>query len=198
MAHQPTDYIPTFPHVTPEPPPVQQPTTPTSNHLTPCPHCGVDLDCRGLSGLVACPHCHGQFTVPVCGQPDEVLPFISDPTPMKRSRPASKRSSGLSLQTTRRIFFVVIYVGLGVLTAIWFLPFGYRWSWYMADALTACVVSTLTCPGCGFTFSAIGRWSSGSYNDHRDRHILNVRSPIDGSVVGHTECPQCDCTIIVR
>ncbi len=183
---------------TPPPPPPQQSFPTASTNLTPCPHCGAELDCHGLSGLVACPHCHGQFTVPVCDQSDDVLPIISDPTPMKRSRPPAKRSIGLSIRSVRQFFFFIFYVGLGVLTAVWFLPFGYRWSWYMSDALTACVVSTLTCPGCGFTLSAIDRWSSGSFNDHRERHILNVRSPIDGSVVGHTNCPQCDCTIIVR
>ena len=56
---------------------------------------------------------------------------------------------------------------------------------------------SLHCKNCGLEIPAVGQWQIGSFHDHRHRHILAAKSPIDGARVGHINCPQCECTILV-
>ncbi|MEK6258015.1 MAG: hypothetical protein AABP62_05285 [Planctomycetota bacterium] len=59
------------------------------------------------------------------------------------------------------------------------------------------LVSSLKCKSCGLEIPAVGQWRVGSYTDHRERHILAAKNPIDGGRVGHFDCPQCSATILV-
>lgn len=59
------------------------------------------------------------------------------------------------------------------------------------------LISSLRCKGCGLEIPAVGQWKIGSYSDHRERHILWAKNPIDGTRIGHIDCPQCSCTTLV-
>lgn len=60
------------------------------------------------------------------------------------------------------------------------------------------LIHSVRCPGCEEDIEAVGRWTIGDYTDHRDRHILRVRHPRDGSCIGQTNCPRCGSTILIR
>lgn len=68
----------------------------------------------------------------------------------------------------------------------------------LARHAAALIVSAIRCPGCGFQMDAVSRWSVGSFNDHRERHIFLAWNPIDKGYTGHINCPQCDATIRIR
>lgn len=69
---------------------------------------------------------------------------------------------------------------------------------WLTNLVLSQVIRTIRCPGCQDDIPAIGRWRSGGFNDHRERHVLQVRNPIDGTLIGHINCPRCDSTILVR
>lgn len=77
------------------------------------------------------------------------------------------------------------------------LLFGFSPCWWLSHKLMPFFISTLHCPRCGFDHDAVGIWSSGGYTDHKERHIYRFRNPLDGSRVGHTDCPQCGSTILL-
>lgn len=59
------------------------------------------------------------------------------------------------------------------------------------------IISSIRCKGCGLEIPAFDRWQIGSYTDHQTRHILAAKNPLDGSRVGHINCPQCQATVLV-
>lgn len=75
---------------------------------------------------------------------------------------------------------------------VWWFTGGIFSRWIVA----ACV-SSVRCKGCGLEIPAVGRWAIGSFTDHRERHFALAKNPIDGSRIGHTNCPQCDTTILL-
>lgn len=68
---------------------------------------------------------------------------------------------------------------------------------FISRWIAVMMVSSLKCKGCGLEIPAVGQWSIGQYTDHCDRHIMLVKSPFDGTRVGHINCPQCSATIMV-
>ena len=117
----------------------------------------------------------------------------------------------MSLRWKRRLVYAALHFGGAFLLyllaspgsgfdlfAVLWLLFGYWPAQILSRPVTAALVKTISCPGCGFEMDAVSRWTVGQYTDHRERHILTVRSPIDGSVVGQTDCPQCGSTILVQ
>jgi hypothetical protein len=79
--------------------------------------------------------------------------------------------------------------------------FGAVFWWFFGLLISRLVAvlstSSIRCKHCGLEIPAVGRWQIGSFTDHRDRHIYAAKSPLDGNRVGHINCPQCDCTILV-
>jgi hypothetical protein len=79
------------------------------------------------------------------------------------------------------------------------------WAWLLlgrpvAYWLVPLFVSTLSCPGCGEEIDAMGIWdcACGFHpHPHRERHILADRCPMCGNTASHTNCPRCDCTILL-
>lgn len=73
--------------------------------------------------------------------------------------------------------------------------------WFMGGTfsrwIVAACVSSVRCKGCGLEIPAVGRWVIGSYTDHCERHFALAKNPIDGSRIGHTDCPQCGTTILL-
>lgn len=63
--------------------------------------------------------------------------------------------------------------------------------------IAAMMLSTVRCKHCGLEIPAVNKWRIGSYQDHRERHIILAKSPIDGSRIGNLPCPQCSATILV-
>jgi len=68
---------------------------------------------------------------------------------------------------------------------------------FFSRLIVAACVSSVRCKGCGFEIPAVDRWTIGSFTDHRERHFALAKNPIDGSRIGHTNCPQCDTTILL-
>lgn len=136
---------------------------------------------------------------------------ISEEAPSFDRSPSAcaTRPSGMSIRTTHWLIWALIRFGLGSGMTLFvnvFPPIGIMgailliWYWparWLARHVTAAVCTTIDCPGCGFQFDAIGRWTVGGYTDHRECHILLARSRIDGSHIGHTDCPQCSSTILI-
>lgn len=63
--------------------------------------------------------------------------------------------------------------------------------------IAASLLTKLRCKNCGLEIPAINKWRIGSYQDHRERHIVFAKSPIDGTRIGNLPCPQCSATILV-
>lgn len=119
----------------------------------------------------------------------------------------------MSLRSRSRWTYIVLRFGLGaaalflgavsgltplvVLAALWLLVGHYPVKW-LTQAILVATVTTVDCPHCGFQLDAIGRWTVGQFTPAGEEHILAVRSKIDGSVVSHTDCPQCGSTILIR
>jgi len=59
------------------------------------------------------------------------------------------------------------------------------------------IVSSIRCKGCGLEIPAVTQWRVGSFNDHRARHFLFAKNPVDGARLGQIDCPQCSCTIVL-
>lgn len=59
------------------------------------------------------------------------------------------------------------------------------------------IVSSVRCKGCGLEIPAVTQWRIGSYTDHRARHFLFAKNPVDGARLGQIDCPQCTCTIVL-
>ncbi|MBI1902939.1 MAG: hypothetical protein HYS13_17720 [Planctomycetia bacterium] len=114
----------------------------------------------------------------------------------------------MSPRATRLLVFAVIFTvfaGLaGFVSALlcfipapYLFPLAYHLSHRVAWDLTANFVSRLQCPRCAFQLPAVGVWTVGSYTDHHEQNIYNVRSPIDGKHIGWIDCPQCGSTIVL-
>ncbi len=131
-------------------------------------------------------------------------------------------------KTVRLIIFLVLYPGLGCFAALsslllagfsepfnsqglamlaclgpcCFVPLwamvGFFPAWILSRYLSVPFVKVLRCPRCGFESDAVAEWSSGGYNDHKEKHILLFRNPLDGSGISHKVCEQCDTTILVQ
>lgn len=84
----------------------------------------------------------------------------------------------------------------GCFSCTW-IVFGFYPSWWLASWLTPLFVHRLHCRRCGFDIDPFGVWSVGDYTDYRERHILRVRHPLNGTRVGYLSCPQCDSTILL-
>lgn len=85
----------------------------------------------------------------------------------------------------------------GIVFAVMGIIFWWFVGAYFARLIGVMMVSSLRCKGCGLEIPAVGRWQIGSYTDHRDRHVLWAKNPIDGGRMGHINCPQCSCTVII-
>lgn len=114
------------------------------------------------------------------------------------------------MRTVRRIWWSV----LGILLLLFFVAAGIKaevvmgpvffgmiaW-WFVGGFFSRIVgsmlVSSFRCKGCGLEVPAVDKWTIGSFTDHRPRHVLLAKSPIDGARVGHVNCPQCSTTIFV-
>lgn len=99
--------------------------------------------------------------------------------------------------------FILLVVGANVkIDALAGMGFLGMICWWFTGAffsriIGSMIVTSFRCKGCGLEIPAVGRWQIGSYNDHRDRHFLLAKNPIDGSRVGHIDCPQCSSTILL-
>lgn len=114
------------------------------------------------------------------------------------------------MRTVRRIFWLVMLLIWGLIAIAGANKFDslaiplaicvLAW-WYMGMFFSRLIgmtfVSSIRCKGCGLEIPAVAQWRIGSYSDHRERHILWAKNPMDGSRVGHIDCPQCSSTIIV-
>jgi hypothetical protein len=114
------------------------------------------------------------------------------------------------MRTQRRIWWSMF----GVMTVVWMVAvntkldlvagtaFAAMIGWWFVGGfcsriLGAMIVSTIRCHGCGLEIPAVTQWRIGSYSDHRARHFLWAKNPIDGARPGHIDCPQCSCTIVL-
>jgi hypothetical protein len=121
----------------------------------------------------------------------------------------ASRPSGMSMRMKHWLVWGVIRFGLSlflVMVGAFIPPIGclgfvlLAWYWparWLSRQVTASLSPTIDCPGCGFQFDAVSRWTVGQYTDHREQHILLVKSPLDGCIVNHTDCPQCGATILI-
>lgn len=114
------------------------------------------------------------------------------------------------MRTVRRIYqlillsmvvLAVIAGQFGVYDLIGLLVFGIL-TWFFVGAFVSRLIATMLvnsirCKGCGLEIPAVGQWKVGAYQDHRERHIFSAKNPMDGTRVGHLNCPQCSCTILV-
>lgn len=75
--------------------------------------------------------------------------------------------------------------------------FWYFFGTFTSRIIGAMTVSSFRCKGCGLEVPAVDKWTIGSFTDHRPRHVLLAKNPIDGARVGHINCPQCSTTIFV-
>lgn len=114
------------------------------------------------------------------------------------------------MRNIRRIFwpimlllFVVLYAGavskndgiavpafLGMI-AWWFT------GTFFSRIIGSMLISSIRCKGCGLIIPAVTQWRIGSYNDHRERHFLFAKNPVNGTRLGQIDCPQCSCTIVL-
>lgn len=94
---------------------------------------------------------------------------------------------GVSVKTMQVIAFLA-FVGM---VAWWFM------GTFISRIVGAMLVSSIRCPGCGLQMPAVDRWQIGSYTDHRERHFLFAKNPIDGVRIGHVNCPKCSASIIL-
>jgi hypothetical protein len=87
---------------------------------------------------------------------------------------------------------------LSGLSCLW-LPFGFWPSKWAAHLLAIHLVKSIRCPRCQCDIDAVSVWSSGSYTDYRERHVLAFRNPIDGRRIGWINCPnpKCKSTILL-
>ncbi|MBS0203961.1 MAG: hypothetical protein JSS49_13735 [Planctomycetes bacterium] len=114
------------------------------------------------------------------------------------------------MRTIRRIWWSV----MGALFVAWFVAVPNRveivagpafagmiiWFFlgtFFSRIIGSMIVSSIRCQGCGLEIPAVTRWRVGSFTDHRDRHFLLAKNPVDGARLGHIDCPQCSCTIIL-
>ena len=68
----------------------------------------------------------------------------------------------------------------------------------VAYLLVPVFVSTLLCPGCGEEIDAVAVWDCKcGFRDFRERHILAGNCLWCGKVAGRTNCPRCNCTILL-
>lgn len=114
------------------------------------------------------------------------------------------------MKTIRRIFWLVMAallllnfvsfnlnlksVGGGTLLAMivwWFVGM------FFSRIIGSMIVSSVHCKGCGLEIPAVAQWRIGSYADHRERHFLYAKNPVDGTRLGQINCPQCSCTIVL-
>lgn len=59
-------------------------------------------------------------------------------------------------------------------------------------------VNKFSCPGCGEAFDTVGVWNcSCGFKDHKERNILTKSCPQCGTKTGRTDCPKCNCTILL-
>lgn len=68
---------------------------------------------------------------------------------------------------------------------------------FIARMIGSMFISSVKCKGCGFEIPAVAQWQIGSYTDHKERHFMWAKNPIDGSRIGHTNCPQCSATVLL-
>lgn len=114
------------------------------------------------------------------------------------------------MKTVRRIWWSVVglWVVVGMVAAnlnlsilgaplIFFAIGWYFLGTFISRIIGSMIVSSFRCKGCGLEIPAVDNWSIGSFTDHRTRHVLLAKNPIDGARVGHVNCPQCSSTIFV-
>jgi hypothetical protein len=59
-------------------------------------------------------------------------------------------------------------------------------------------VNRFKCPGCGEEYNTVGVWNcSCGFKDHKERNILTKSCPQCGTKTGRTDCPKCNCTILL-
>lgn len=193
--------------------------------LIDCPHCGTTLDCTDLNGNGQCPHCVGPFPLPRDSGKRGRKKKEAEVRRYGGHTPPQRRAASRPLMSPRGLYRCVfsiflfgpfvftfclsfllapVHEGLGIVMGMLACP-GFVWLFigffparWMARLLLVATVSRISCPHCGFEIEAVGRWTSGSYTDHRERHIFAFKNPIDGSLVGHTNCPMCDTTILIQ
>lgn len=134
-----------------------------------------------------------------------------------RSSDEPSRSRGVSISLPPReagwIIWIVVLVGgcfgfgqlshatenpLFAVAALAFLIPRLNLATRITNLILPLIIQTIRCPGCQEDIEAVGRWTVGDYTDHRDRHVLSVRHPRDGSRIGQTDCPRCGATILLR
>jgi hypothetical protein len=75
--------------------------------LLSCPHCQIQLDCSGLTGIVACPNCRLDFAIPenAFPQPASITllsPNVSSPSPAFDFEASSKSGKTPATFSRRR------------------------------------------------------------------------------------------------
>mgnify|MGYP003382349916 CR=1 FL=1 len=68
---------------------------------------------------------------------------------------------------------------------------------FFSRLIGSMLVSSIRCKGCGLEIPAVGQWQIGSYTDHRERHYILAKNPLNGGRLGHISCPQCSSTILL-
>ena len=92
---------------------------------------------------------------------------------------------------------VILSSGMCCVIPFWSVV-GFYPAWIIARYCCVPFVRVLRCPRCDFECEAVGIWSSGGYNDHREHHVLLFRNPLDGSRIGHKNCELCESTILIQ
>lgn len=148
-------------------------------------------------------------TTPAPTLSDQPLFDFEEPDCAPATSRRARQSFGLSMRAKQRLVWAAIRFGLSLIlicSAPLAVVFGFVglviliWWWpsvWLARHVCALLFSSFTCRGCGFEIDAVGQWSSGGFTDHRERHILLMKNPINQSFIGHTDCPQCGATNFV-